>query len=138
MPSLKRLSSVCHSIAHHAASGLSFIHPHLRRACRDIGIDVLTIDLKSEEPCPERFRTIEPVRLSLGALRKKAEEILASEGFTLHELDGLELLVDFRPSFPDDYCSNCYAMVRHKSGKVFRDGVNYLGDVVPPTAEEGS
>jgi hypothetical protein len=28
MPRRKRLRSVCHSIAHHAVSGLSYVHPH--------------------------------------------------------------------------------------------------------------
>jgi hypothetical protein len=55
MTSIKKLSSVCHNIAHHAVSGLSYVHPHLRQACKGIGIDTITIDLLREQPCPDRF-----------------------------------------------------------------------------------
>jgi hypothetical protein len=135
MPSIKRLSSVCHSIAHHAVSGLSYVHPHLRQACKAIGIDTITIDLMREQPCPDRFLNIEPLRMSLKALQDKFEEILTSEGFTKNEIGEINLKFEFTEEFLDDYCSNCYARLVSKNGKVFERAVNYMGKTIRPTRE---
>jgi hypothetical protein len=128
--STKRLSSVCHSIAHHAASGLSFIHPHLRQAWRQVGIVQVVIDLTRDDPYPAQLRSNEPLRLALIHLRKKAEGILSAEGFTQRDIEGLDLHVSFSSSLRDDYCSDCYVILKHRSGRVFEDGVNELGERV--------
>ena len=133
MASLKRLSSVCHSIAHHAASGLSFVHPHLRRACREAGLDSLMISLISDDPCPEGFRHIEPLRLSLRSLRARFEEILQAEGFSMADIKVIDLDFQFRQAFPDDYCSLCHARLVDRSGKVFSYVVDYLGQTAEQT-----
>jgi len=86
MPSEKRLISVCHNIAHQAASGLSFVHPHALAACLKSGAESITADLLASEPCPECFRGIDPLRLSLKALRAKFESILSTEGFSSTDL----------------------------------------------------
>src|SRR5436190_19955216 len=91
MPSRKRLKSVCHSIAHHAASDLSFVHPHVMHACRAAGVEQMDINLLETDPCPSQFRDSEPLRLSLRALREKFEGILASEGFSLRDIERAEL-----------------------------------------------
>ena len=130
MASTKRLTSVCHSIAHHAASGLSYIHPHLRQLCRRAGLESALIDLRREAPYPERLPPHEPLRLALLALRKRSAEILQSEGFTLDELVGLDLQVDFPASTPSDYCSSCYVTLKHASAKTFSSGVNDKGEQV--------
>jgi hypothetical protein len=135
MPSIKRFSSVCHSIAHHAVSSLSYVHPHLRQACKAIGIDTITIDLMQDQPCPDRFLNIEPLRLSLKALQGKFKEILTSEGFTTNEIMTIELRFEFTEEFPDDYCSNCYARLISKNGRVFERAVNYMGQTISPTRE---
>ncbi len=132
MASLKRLGSVCHSIAHHATSGLSYVHPYLRRACRDAGLDSLLVSLVSDDPCPEQFRHIEPLRLSLRALRTKFVEILEAEGFTIADIKAIDLDFQFRQSFPDDYCSLCHARLVHRTGKVFSCAVDYLGQTAEP------
>jgi hypothetical protein len=131
MPSIKRLRSVCHSIAHHAASGLSYVHPHLARACNNAGLESIAIDLKQEEPCPDAFAEIKPLRLALQALRKKFEEILASEGFALTDLRAGILCFEF-PSKTDNYSSNCYACITTNSGRVVRCSVNGVGESIAP------
>ena len=85
MPSQKRLKSVIQSIAHHSASGLSFIHPHLGKACKKNDLPSVQIDLLADNPCPEIFRKIKPLRLSLSGLSNKFNEILESERFTLSD-----------------------------------------------------
>ena len=129
MSSTKRLSSVCHNIAHHAASGLSFIHPHLRRACRAIGIERIVIDLTRDDPYPDQLQPNDPLQRALISLRKKSQAILSAQGFTLEEIDHLDLHVSFS-SKPGDYCSNCDVTLTHKNGKVFGDGANELGQRV--------
>jgi len=133
MPSIKRLSSVCHSIAHHAVSGLSYVHPHLRQACKTVGINMVTIDLMREQPCPDQFLSIDPLRLSLKALQEKFKEILKAEGFTIDEIEAIELRFEFTEEFPDDYCNNCYARLVSRSGKVYEHAVNYIGETIHPT-----
>lgn len=132
MPSEKRLNSVCHSIAHHAVSGLSYVHPHLRRACNAAGLVSVAIDLGIEEPCPVQFQTIESLRHSLRVLREKFIEILRSEGFGEKDVKEIKLHFEFTREFPDDYCSNCHAYLVSQSGKEFWYAVNYLGDTIAP------
>jgi hypothetical protein len=131
MPSVKRLSSVCQSIAHHAASGLSYVHPHLRRACREAGLDSLVVSLISDDPCPERFRHIEPLRLSLRSLRTRFEEILRAEGFTMADIKAIDLDFQFRQAL-DDYCSICHARLVHRLGKDFSYAVDYRRETTMP------
>jgi len=55
MPSRRRLSSVCQSIAHHAASSLSYVHPHLLQALKATGELIATVDLLSATPYPKEL-----------------------------------------------------------------------------------
>jgi hypothetical protein len=132
MPSNKRLKSVSHSIAHHAVSALSYVHPHLRRACDAIGLPCAHIDLKAEDPCPEVFQGNEPLRLSLGALKGKFQHIVTAEGFTPNDIEAVNLFFYFTPEFPDDYCSICEAEVVSASGKAYRSVVDYYGATRKP------
>jgi molybdenum cofactor biosynthesis enzyme MoaA len=88
-----------------------------------------------EQPCPDRFLNIEPLRLSLKALQGKFLEILKSEEFTINEIETIELRFEFTEEFPDDYCSNCYALLVTITGKIFHHGVNYMGQSLKTTAE---
>ena len=127
MPSVKHLNSVCHSIAHHAVSGLSFVHPHVLAACRGAGLDQMSVDLLDPEPCPERFRGTEPLRLSLRALRGKLDEILVAEGFSLGDLSSAQLTFAPASQGCDDYCSICHAVLTSATGHTYEHIVDYLG-----------
>ncbi len=132
MPSCKRMNSVCHSIAHHATSGCSFVHPHLRRACKAIGVACVMVDLKAKEPCPEVFRHIKPLRLSLLSLRERFESILAAEGFTPADVRSADLMFYFTAESPGDYCSICDAEIVSAAGQKYRYVVDYLGNTRTP------
>ena len=135
MPRRKRLRSVCHSIAHHAVSGLSYVHPHVLRACRDANINSLQVDLLGVDPCPQQFIRNEPLRLSLRGLREKFESILAAEGFTISDLTIAKL--SFSADLGrDDYCSVCQATLKSKDQEPVEYIVNYLGQVLD--AQPGS
>jgi hypothetical protein len=127
MPSTKRLNSVCHSIAHHAVSALSYVHPHLLIACRGAGLKRLAVELLEADPCPARFQHIAPLKLSLGALRSKFEDILRAEGFSLSEVS--RACLTFRPDLQqnDDYCSICRAVLISRTGRTYEHEVDWLG-----------
>jgi hypothetical protein len=129
MPSIKKLASVCHNITHHAVSGLSFIHPHLSKACREAGLKSIIVDLKRDDPCPERFKTIKPLRLSLQALKKKFEEIFQLEGFVDDDITGM-VLEFYLNDGQDDYSMDCRACLVARSGKIFRSALDCLGNKI--------
>jgi hypothetical protein len=114
----KRLSSVCHSIAHHAISGLSYLHPHLGEEVRANGSTDIDIDLLAEDP---KFKN-GPLQLATSALRKKFEEILISEGFTLQDVETARLRIDFSGS-KDDYLCEGTSVIVSRRGKTFRHHV---------------
>jgi hypothetical protein len=127
MPSVKHLNSVCHSIAHHAVSGVSFVHPHVLAACRSAGLDRMCVNLLDNEPCPESFRDIEPLRLSLRALRSKLEGILNAEGFSMADLSFAQLTFSPASNDSDEYCSVCRAILTSTTGRTYEHVVDYLG-----------
>jgi hypothetical protein len=137
MPSQKRLNSICRSIAHHAVSGISYIHPHMLQACRAAGQPHMTVSLLESEPCPESFRGIEPLRLSLRALRKRFEEILAAEGFSVADLAEASLTFSPDPQFSDDYCTVCHSRLTSHTGRSYEHTIDCLGQPrhadYPPT-----
>jgi len=139
MPSRKRLRSVCHSIAHHAVSSLSYVHPQVLRACRSAGLIHMKVQLLESEPCPVRFYENEPLRLSLRGLREKFEHILASEGFGMSDLAGVELTFEPDPAQNDDHCSICRALLVPLTGDPVEHIVNYMGETLnaQPCAPEG-
>ena len=127
MASEKRLSSVCHSIAHHAVSGLSYVHPHLRQACRMADENSVLIDLCNSNPYPENLRTNQPLEQALLSLQSRFFEILKAEGFTPNDIQAAKLFFEFNPEFPADYCCNCHATLISATGKQFAHAVNYNG-----------
>ena len=126
MPSRKRINSVAHSTAHHAVSGLCYVNPHLRTACTRVGKRSCSIDLLAEEPCPLDFQQIDPIRLSIGALKDKFLEILRAEGFGVEDLSEATLIYEF-PQFMDDFCSNCAVRLKTASGYSAMRAVDYFG-----------
>jgi len=128
MASAKHINGVCHNIAHHAVSGLSFINPHVLAACRAAGVNDITVNLLDPEPCPPQFRQIKPLRLSLRALREKFEHMLEGIGFSVADLTEAQLI--FRRAYPSagDYCPICHAKITSKTGRHFEHLVDYLGN----------
>ena len=129
MPSAKRLSSVCHSIAHHAVSGLCFIHPHLALSCRASGLTSIVIDLLRTDPCPQPLRKNRELRKEFGILRKRFEKILDSEGFKLQDVTAIVLQFEFNGS---NWPSNCHACLVSKIGRIYRHSVNNAGESIAP------
>lgn len=131
MTSEKRLSSVCHSVAHHAVSGLSYLHPHLARACRASGLSEANVDLISDAPLPPGLIASEELCLAVTSLRARFAQMLESEGFALTDLRTARLLFKF-VDYREDYCSDCHARLVSQSGREFISAVNYLGNSIVP------
>jgi len=132
MATHKRLNSVCHSIAHHAVSSLSYLHPHIRQACRLSNLNVVTVHLLAENPYPHNLQHLQPLSMALASLKVKFNEILSSEGFSMTELDSATLRFEFEPKFTDDFSSNCFAQIVSKSGKTYEHFVDCLGHSIKP------
>ncbi|MHC4757336.1 MAG: hypothetical protein ACYTE8_01640 [Planctomycetota bacterium] len=126
MTSQKRLKSVIHSIAHHSVSGLSYIHPHLGKACKESGMASVNIDLLAANPCPDKFRNIKPLQLSLNCLSDKFNEILKKEGFEVTDLESV--ILKFHINNINDYCTICYASIISKEGRKYEYKVDWVGD----------
>ncbi|BBN81459.1 hypothetical protein PA25_14440 [Pseudoalteromonas sp. A25] len=91
MASLKPLKGVAYDIAHHAQSGLSFLHPHLGEMCREVGITEATIDLMANESYPAELREYKPLKLAIGALKDKFAIILSKREMSLDFISELKL-----------------------------------------------
>ena len=79
MTSIKRLRSVIQSTAHHAVSGLCYVHPHLGEECKKSGIKKISVNLVTPGFDPELPSITRELELSTNALREKFSELLAVE-----------------------------------------------------------
>jgi hypothetical protein len=130
MPQKEQLRSVCRSIANHAVSGLSGLHPHVIRACRRAR-SRMQVDLLMADPCPPEFAQDEALRLSLKGLRENFEAILAAEGISVADLTLATL--DFEVMYPDeDYRSCCHATLQSENHDPVEYIVDYRGQTYAP------
>ncbi|MGP6459771.1 hypothetical protein [Pseudomonas parakoreensis] len=132
MPSSRRLSSVCQSIAHHAASGLSYVHPHLLQALKVTGEPIATVDLLSAIPYPKELRSHPHLPTALSSLRDRFKQILKSEGFLITDLDEAKLFFKPDGQYQDEYCCECHARLSHLSGRKYFAAVNCMGKSIVP------
>lgn len=102
MASSKLFKGIAHDIAHHAASGLSYLHPHLGEACESIGTETVMLDLLSESPYAQGFPVSQPLNLATGALRKKFAEMVEHAQLNVSQLRRAVLHFRF-PSWRDHY-----------------------------------
>lgn len=134
MASTKRLKSVAHSLAHHAVSGLSYLHPHLSEACESVGKTYTVIDLVADNPCPASFKGNVPLQLALQELKGFYVRLLESEGFQMDAISSTTLLFSFNLKQNCHYCSTCTATIHTVTGTVFEKTVDYLGNEVTRAA----
>ena len=127
MASNKRLNSVAQSIAHHAVSGLSYVHPHLGEMCDKKGITSVEINILADDFYPSYFDANTPLRLSLNHLKARFFEILKREGFSENDISGVTLSFEFDFTKWDYYCSICTSKIITHSGSVYEKTVNFEG-----------
>jgi len=132
MPSQNLLSSIAHNIAHHAVSGLSYVHPHLKTTLVEAGLSSISIDLLKPDPTPSQLQPNTPLAQALNGLKSKFVEILHAEGLVLSAIRSAILVFDFPPNYTDNYCSDCHVFLVSTTGKSFNQAVNYLGRSIAP------
>ena len=124
------MNSATHSLAHHAVSALSYVHPHLSEACKGAGLSSIEIDVLAKNSCPTNFQGNNPLELSLNHLKVTLASILESEGFKISDLSSVKLRFWFYHNSKDHYCSDCKATLESSQGRVYTKAVNYVGDTI--------
>jgi hypothetical protein len=124
MRSAKRARSVAHSLAHHAVSGLCYVHPHLGAQCRKHQKRQATIDLLHPEKSDVPGVWPRPLELSLAALGKKFTELLEKEHIDLGYISSATALFQFRT---DQWPSACLARLDLSAGKPISVAVGFDG-----------
>ena len=119
MPSQRALAGVTHDIAHHAISGLSYVHPHLYQACQAIGVREATVDLLAQAPYPPGLPALQPLQLSLSALREKFFSILEANGFGASDIQAISLRFQFPLLGADGYNCQVAAQLMSSRGQSF-------------------
>lgn len=112
--STKRLRSVIQSTAHHAVSGLCFLHPHLGQLCRSNGRKSITIDLMRPATEPEFPVLSEGLDLSVAELRNRFYRLLTAEKIDAESL--AETTVHFT-FMKGRWPAGCTVTVRTAAGK---------------------
>jgi hypothetical protein len=118
------LSSVAHNFAHHAASSMSWLHPHAYRAAQAASVGELDFDLMAPFPLP--LPSVEPpLRLACEGLRSKFVEILEKDGFALSQLRSARLTMRFSTS--DEYYCVTTCRLETLDGKAFEKSSTSAG-----------
>jgi hypothetical protein len=114
----RKLKGVAHDIAHHAASGLSYISPYMARGLREAGLDTTVIDLLHTSPYPAGVAECNPLRLALRALHETAVSILAKQEFLPADITSISLHAT--PSLGhDDYNLLTRVVIVSASGRTY-------------------
>jgi hypothetical protein len=98
----KKINNIAHNIAHHAASGISYLHPHLGEACRAADCTLVALDLLSGI-YPLGFPVSKPLSLATKELLNKFDEMLEAAAASKEEIKTATLYFQFSPWRKDDY-----------------------------------
>jgi len=124
MTSIKRLRSVIQSTAHHAVSGLCYVHPHLGEKCKETGIKSIGVNLMKPGFDAELPSITKELELSTNALREKFNELLTVENIQASEIKSAYATFDFlRGRWP----TSCYIEVVTSEGKKAEVAVDSSG-----------
>lgn len=124
MTNIKRLRSVIQSTAHHAVSGMCYVHPHLGEKCKAIGIKSIDVNLLNPSFDPELQSITKELEASTNALREKFIELLASEHIKDSEIKSAYATFGFlRNRWP----TSCYIEVVSVEGKKTEVAVDSTG-----------
>ena len=124
MTSQRALAGVAHDIAHHAVSGISYVHPHLFHTCQVAGVREASIDLLASEPYPIDLTLVEPLRLSMSALHARFIAILEANKFAISDINSASLRFQFPMLGGDGYSCRATATILSSSGLNFTAAVD--------------
>lgn len=115
----KILRGVAHDIAHHSQSGLSWIHPHLFLACRDVGALSTEFELLEDSPYPSGLPERKPLQLALQGLREKFLNILELKRVPCAAVKSVRLKFEF-PLSNDGTLSLVIVVITSSDGTQFK------------------
>lgn len=118
----KKLTGVAHDIAHHSASGLSYINPHLAVALRAVGMESTEIDLLSPFPYPPIASESKPLRLALAGLHDFLVTLLQKYGFSTEEVSRVILHVSPVVSDKQGYLVHTRTVITSSEGRIYDSG----------------
>jgi hypothetical protein len=124
MRSAKRARSVAHSLAHHATSGLCYVHPHLGTHCRKHQRLHATVDLLQPEKSDVPGVWPGPLDLSLNALGRKFVDVLGKERIDVGYISGATALFQF---YTGRWPSACLVRLNLADGKLISVAVGSNG-----------
>jgi hypothetical protein len=116
MTSLKAIKGAAYDIAHHAQSGLSYVHPYIGTLCAEVGINETVLSLLDSRPYPENLRRIEPLELACSALKKKFIELLEKMDLPVAEVNSINLRFIFEPTRADHHLCSVESILIRSSG----------------------
>ena len=124
MTSTKKLRNVVNSTVQHSVSGLCFIHPHLGVACKQGGINSISINLLESEFIPKLIKITKELELSTNALRNKFKELLENEAISISEIKSAK--IEFQFSI-NEYPISAYIEVITKDSIKIEHAVDSIG-----------
>lgn len=116
------LAGVAHDIAHHAASVLSYLSPHLVLALRAAHQHTTQMDLLDPAPYPALVAELAPLRSALAALHVTALRILQTHGLQSADLTSMVFHATSAPWDQQGYGLHTRIVIVARSGKVFDSG----------------
>jgi hypothetical protein len=121
MPKQADLAGVAHNIAHHAASGLSYLSPHLAQALHAAGAETTEIDPLSERPYPPNAGECQSLRLALAAMHGFVVTLLETHGFSLADVSSVVLRATPAP-WGSGHSLHTRAVVTSAAGRTYDSG----------------
>lgn len=122
MTKMAELAGVAHNIAHHSASGLSFLSPHLAQALRVVGEETTAIELLVQNPYPPNVVEAQPLRLAFTSLKGKVQGMLQKHGFNQDDILSIVLYATPDPLDREGYVLHTRAVITAKNGRVYDSG----------------
>jgi hypothetical protein len=122
MTTRRALAGVAHDIAHHAASGLSYLSPHMAQVLRTAGLNTTILELLDPNPYPPGVLEVGTLRLALRAFRSTVETILTKSGFALTDVTSIQLHATPAPWDESGYSLHTRAVITATDGRTFDSG----------------
>lgn len=116
------LAGVAHDIAHHAASALSYLSPHLALALRAAHQPTTQMDLLDPAPYPALVAAHPPLCSAMAALHVTAMRILQAHGLQAADLRSMVFHATPAPWDQQGYGLHTRMVIVARNGRVFDSG----------------
>lgn len=114
-----------------SVSGMSYLHPHLRAACRLYSIQEVSFSILNGQEPVFTFTANRPLLLAIQSLKDWFFELLRVEKMDSSEIEDAVLMFYFPEGIPDsDFCAHCRVTISTKQKVMVVREVDYLGNRV--------